>query len=42
MTVIVREENKTTIKRFRRKGLKYYLFIFSLKLYRIEYSIIND
>lgn len=42
MVVIVREKNKTTIRKFRRKGLRYYLFIFYLKLYRTEYSVIND
>lgn len=46
MTVIVRERNgkynKTYPRRFKRKGISYYLFIFSLKIYEIEYEVYKD
>ena len=46
MTVIVREYknkySKTYIKTFKRKGIRYYLFIFSLKVYNIEYETYED
>ena len=46
MTVVVREQygkyNKTYYKKFKRKGISYYLFIFSLKLYGIEYETYQD
>ena len=46
MTVIVRERyekyNKTYPRRFKRKGIRYYLFILSLKIYGIEYEVYED
>lgn len=46
MTVVVREYNgeysKTYYKEFKRKGIRYYLFIFSLKIYGKEYETYKD
>ena len=46
MTVTVRERydgyNKTWFKEFKRKGLRYYLFILSLKIYKTEYEVYED
>lgn len=46
MIVITREyiDNNCirTVRSFKRKGLRYYLFIFSLKLYGIEYETFRE
>lgn len=46
MTVVVRERygkyNKTYYKEFKRKGIRYYLFILSLKIYKTEYEVYED
>lgn len=46
MTVVVRERygkyNKTYYKEFKRKGIRYYLFVLSLKIYGIEHEIYKD
>lgn len=46
MIVVVREigkgYNKTYRKVFKRKGIRYYLFILSLKIYNIEYETYED
>lgn len=46
MTVIVRERcghyNKTYPRRFKRKGIRYYLFILSLKIYKTEYEVYEN
>lgn len=46
MTVIVRERydgyNKTWFKEFKRKGIRYYLFVLSLKKHGIEYEVYED
>lgn len=46
MIVIIKEEKdniyRKTIKTFKRKGIKYYLFIFSLKLYNVNYITYKD
>ena len=46
MIVIIKEEKnsiyKKNMKTFKRKGISYYLFIFSLKLYNIKYEVMED
>lgn len=46
MTVVVREQHgscsKTYCKKFKRKGIRYYLFLFSLRLYNVECEIYTD
>lgn len=46
MIVITRENIGNncirTVRYFKRKGLRYYLFIFSLKIFRIEYESFED
>lgn len=46
MIVIIREYkngyNKTLIRAFKRKGIRYYLFILSLKIYNVEYETYED
>lgn len=46
MIVITREYLKDncirTVRCFKRKGLRYYLYILSLKIYRIEYDTIKE
>ena len=46
MTVVVRERygkyNRTYYKEFKRKGIRYYLFVLSLKRHRIEHEVYED
>ena len=46
MIVIIEEITNNVYKRemktFKRKGLKYYLFIFSLKIFRVNYEVMKD
>lgn len=46
MTVVVRERygkyNKTYYETFKRKGIRYFLFVLSLKIHGIEHEIYKD
>jgi len=42
MVVMAKTDNGTIKKKFKRKGIRYYLFIFSLKIYGLEYIVIED
>ena len=46
MIVIIEEITDSVyhrqMKTFKRKGLRYYLFIFSLKIFGVEYEVIKD
>ena len=46
MIVFTREYLKDncirTVRCFKRKGIRYYLYILSLKIYRIEYDTIKE
>lgn len=46
MVVIIKEQQNDvytkTMKKFKRKGIRYYLFIFSLKIFNIEYEVVKN
>lgn len=46
MIVIIEEITDSVYKRdmktFKRKGLRYYLFIFSLKIFGVKYEVMKD
>ena len=46
MIVIIEEITNSAyhrqMKTFKRKGLRYYLFIFSLKIFRVNYEVMEN